>query len=79
MATRMTINGVSTCQTAGTEQYEKFQSGVGRKKRTLVQCDYRELTSGELFSCVAPTLDECRKRRDNWLKQHTPIAEMKRT
>lgn len=24
MATEMTINGVSTCQTAGTEKYEKF-------------------------------------------------------
>ena len=65
----MTINGVSTCQTAGKEQYEKFQSGVGRRKRTLVQYDYREQTSGELFSCVAPTLDECREKRDNWLKR----------
>lgn len=69
MTTRMTINGVSTCQTAGIEQYEKFQSGVGRRKRTLVQYDYREATSGELFSCVAPTLDECREKRDNWLKR----------
>ncbi|WP_290088297.1 DUF3873 family protein, partial [Muribaculum intestinale] len=25
MATRMTINGVSTCTEAGTEKYEKFQ------------------------------------------------------
>ena len=41
MATRMTINGVSTCTEAGTEKYEKFQIGVGRRKRTLVQYDYR--------------------------------------
>ena len=27
MATRMTINGVSTCTEAGTEKYERFQSG----------------------------------------------------
>lgn len=32
MTTRMTINGVSTCQAAGTEKYESFQSGYGRKK-----------------------------------------------
>ncbi len=36
MATKMTINGVSTCQSAGTENYEKFQTGIGRRKRTLV-------------------------------------------
>ena len=37
----MTINGVSTCTEAGTEKYEKFQTGIGRRKRTLVQYDYR--------------------------------------
>lgn len=68
MNTQMTINGVSTCQ-AGLEQYEKFQSGFGRKKRTLVQYDYRDKASGELFSCVASTLDECRDKRNSWLKQ----------
>ena len=41
MATRMTINGVSTCTEAGTEKYERFQSGIGRRRRTLVQYDYR--------------------------------------
>ena len=35
MTTRMTINGVSTCTAAGAEKYEKFQSGIGRRKRTL--------------------------------------------
>ena len=29
----MTINGVSTCTEAGTEKYEKFQTGIGRRKR----------------------------------------------
>ncbi len=62
----MTINGVSTCTEAGTEKYERFQSGIGRRKRTLVQYDYRH-TDGELFSCVKPTLDECRAARDKWL------------
>ena len=41
MNTRMTINGVSTCTEAGTEKYEKFQTGIGRRKWTLVQYDYR--------------------------------------
>ena len=68
MTTRMTINGVSTCQTAGTEKYESFQSGFGRRKRTLVQYDYRH-HSGTLFSCVCPTLDECRAKRDEWIKR----------
>ena len=63
MSTRMTINGVSTCQTAGTEKYESFQSGYGRKKRTPAQYDYRHPTDGELFSCVKPTLEEGRAER----------------
>ena len=66
MTTRMTINGVSTCQTAGTENYESFQSGYGRRRRTLVQYDYRH-TDGELFSCMKPTLAECRTARNKWL------------
>ena len=68
MTTQMTINGLSTCTVAGTEKYERFQSGIGRRKRTLAQYDYRH-TDGELFSCVKPTLDECRQKRDEWLKK----------
>ena len=70
----MTINGVSTCTEAGTEKYERFQLGIGRRKRTLVQYDYRHPTDGELFSCIQfllpyylGTLDECRAARDKWL------------
>ncbi|KAA4613768.1 DUF3873 domain-containing protein [Bacteroides ovatus] len=33
-------------------------------KETFVP--YRH-TDGELFSCVKPTLDECRATRDKWL------------
>lgn len=66
MATRMTLDGVSTCTEAGTEKYENFQIGMGRRRRTLIQYDYRH-TDGELFSCVKPTLDECRAERDKWL------------
>lgn len=69
MATRMTINGVSTCM-AG-EKYEKFQMKIGRKVRTMYQYDYRDTLSGDLFSCVKPTLGECRRLRDEWLKCKT--------
>ena len=62
----MTINGVSTCTEAGTEKYEKFQTGIGRRKRTLVPYDYRH-TDGELLSCVKPTVNEGRGARDKWL------------
>ena len=64
----MTINGVSTCQSAGTENYEKFQTGIGRRKRTLVQYDYRH-TDGELFSTATKMLAECRHRRDKWIEK----------
>ena len=30
--------------------------------------DYRHEEDGELFSTVAPTLEICRQRRDEWLK-----------
>ena len=53
----------------GTEKYESFQLGYGRKRRTLVQYDYRHHTDGELFSCVKPTLEECRNERDKWLNK----------
>lgn len=66
MSTRVNINGVSTCTEAGTEKYERFQLGIGRRKKHLVQYDYRH-TDGELFSCVKSTLDECRAARDKWL------------
>lgn len=56
----------------GQEQYETFSlsaSLVGRRRagQQRVQYDYRH-TDGELFSCIAPSLDEARKRRDAWIK-----------
>ena len=72
MEQKMTINGVSTCTIAGAEKYEKYQSGIGRKRRTLVQYDYRH-ADGELFSCVCATLEECRKKRDEWMKRKEGI------
>ena len=67
MATRMTANGVSTTTAPGTEQYEVLYIGF-RPRGKRYQYDYRH-TDGELFSCVAPTLTECRRKRDKWLNK----------
>jgi hypothetical protein len=55
------VKGCSTCQ-AGTEQYQNFHY----RGTIFVQYDYR-MHSGKLFSCVAPTLEKCREKRDAWL------------
>lgn len=72
MATKMTANGVSTTAAPGTEQYETFYSAHRGKQISRVMYDYRD-TDNELFSCVSPTLAECRHKRDEWLnnKQNT--------
>ncbi len=67
MTTRMTANGVSTTTAPGTEQYEVFYIGFHPRSKRY-QYDYRH-TDGELISCVAPTLKECRQRRDEWLNK----------
>ncbi len=68
MATKMTAYGVSTTTTPGTEQYEVFYTGYRTRCKKHYQYDYRH-TDGELFSCVAPTLKECRQHRDEWLNK----------
>jgi hypothetical protein len=61
------VNGCSTCK-AGRENWEAFTlRGIGGKPRKAIQYDYRH-TNGNLFSCVAPTLEEARARRDKWLE-----------
>ena len=63
----MSEGGVSTTK-SGEEKYEKFTTRVGRKSRTMYQYDYRT-PDGELFSCVAPSLESCRAKRDVWLEK----------
>ena len=65
MATKMTINRVSTCQSAGTENYENFQTGIGRRKRTLVQYDYRH-TDGMFDDAEAWGVDTLKGWIDNY-------------
>lgn len=56
----------------GQEQHEYFNLPLTSRRRKrpgkMVQYDYRH-TNGTLFSCIAPTLDEARARRDTWLQQ----------
>lgn len=62
------INGKSTCL-PGQENYESFNYSPHRhskNSREMVQYDYRT-PSGKLFSTIAPTLEDCRKRRDQWI------------
>lgn len=49
----------------GYENYETF-SPAHRENETFYQYDFRAY-DGELFSCVKPTLEECRIKRDEWL------------
>jgi len=58
------VNGCSTCP-AGEEQWEERTSVIGGT--TMVQYDYRT-PGGRLFSCVAPSLEQCRRARDTWLR-----------
>lgn len=60
-------NGCSVCE-QGKENYTTFRP-AHRPKQTFYQYDYRDDMDGLLFSTVAPTLEECRSRRDEWLRQ----------
>ena len=61
-------NGCSTCQPCK-ENYTTYTTKLGRKRVRMYQYDYRT-ESGELFSCCAPTLEACRKKLGEWLKEH---------
>ena len=77
MKTEMTVNGISVCPTAE-ERHEYFTLALSpRRKKRLCQYDYRD-ADGELFSCVAPTLEECRAKRDIWLNNKNNKLEKPR-
>ena len=59
----------------GQEQFERYQSTV--VNRRMVQYDYRH-TDGDLFSCVAHTLLQARRKRDRWLEAKSISASRKR-
>ena len=57
--------GCSVCE-QGKENYATFIAGAFRGTE-YYQYDYRHETTGELFSTVAKSLEQCRKERDEWL------------
>jgi len=71
----MTKNGVSTTIQPGREQHEAFQVGG----KSMVQYDYRH-TDGQLFTCVADSLDKCREKRETWMKnkESDPLDRLNR-
>ena len=66
-------NGCSTFE-QGNENYSTFRP-VHRPNQTFYQYDYRH-SDGELFSAVAPTLEECRSRRDKWLAKRNEMYKL---
>ena len=64
-------NGVSITQTPGEEKFVKYCLGAFRGQ-IYFQYDYRH-TDMELFSTVAKTLDECRRRRDGWIAKKNGV------
>ena len=66
----MSINderGCSVCQ-PGKENYEHFTTRLRGKSVRRTQYDYRT-PDGELFACDGVDLDDCRKKRDEWLRR----------
>ncbi len=59
--------------TNGQEQYTAYISNISRN--TEVQYDYRH-TNGELFSCVKPTLIDCRQAKDNWINRISKTTQL---
>ena len=56
----------------GCEQHEKFRPACFKGKQTRIQYDYRTVY-GELFSCVARSLEAARAQRDTWLSQQLDV------
>ena len=69
-------NGVSITQTPGEEKFVKCRLGAFRGQ-IYYQYDYRH-TDGELFSTVAKTLDECRRRTSSGTCHLFPARFQKR-
>ena len=58
-------NGCSVCG-KGEEIYTSFRLEY-RPNQLFYQYDYRS-NDGDLFSCVSPTLAQCREKRDKWVQ-----------
>lgn len=65
----LTENGISTTKGLGEEKFTQCCLGAFRGQ-IYYQYDYRHYNN-ELFSTLRPTLEQCRKERDEWLKRKT--------
>ena len=59
-------NGCSVCK-AGEENYTTFRP-AHRPDSVFYQYDYRNSKNRELFTTVAPTLEQCRAKRNKWVQ-----------
>lgn len=66
---------MSITRTPGEEKFVKFRL-CAFGGRIFYQYDYRH-TDGKLFSTVAKTLAECRRRRNEWIEKKNGIITHK--
>lgn len=66
-------NGSSVCA-PGKENYTTFHP-ANCPNQTFYQYDYRH-SDGELFSTIAPNLEECRSHRDKWLEKRSKMYRL---
>ena len=58
----------SKCLQRGQEIYKRFKAGNMFSKEVM-WCYYYRHIDGELFFCVASTLEECRQLKEEWVKE----------
>ena len=74
MNTQNSLGATSTCP-QGEEKHVYFNLTPRprpKARNRYCQYDWRDPINGKLFSCVAPTLEKCREKRDKWLKELQP-------
>lgn len=64
--TRLPKKGITTPLSEGLEHYMEF---IFFDSPSESFCQYDDMdVDGKLFFCMKPTLEECRKARDKWIK-----------
>jgi len=58
----------SKCLKEGQEIYERFKASSIFSSSIMWYYYYRHI-GGELFFCVAPSLEECRKLKEEWIQE----------
>lgn len=58
----------SKCLKEGQEIYRRFKAGNMFSSSIMWYYCYRHI-GGELFFCVTPSLEECRKLKEEWIQE----------